>query len=336
MLMERTDAVSPLTTPNAPEARESRRAAASQPKSDAPQDAVDFSPVRDRGTGGSGGADASPGAGRGSDPDGGVTIGSSDNVSSGGPSVGGTSVGGTPVGGTSPIGTPVGGTVAPTPLPGLVETTAPATSPLLVSDRQAAQRVRREVARELRALRIAIRRELKQQYGDRLLSDPALKSKLRELVRGFQNDVRDAFSAASGGGAVSERFDGQALIDGLSSAYGAFSSALSTTFGVSLNTSFDPAGAVASGSGRTLSSNAAGSSASTASLADRAVAGASDLPFPVVDARLLSVSQLFQARVARIEHYLTNQSATVVVMRQQASAFSSLAAPSGLALDVAV
>jgi hypothetical protein len=69
---------------------------------------------------------------------------------------------------------------------------------------------------------------------------------------------------------------------------------------------------------------------------DRAVAGASDLPSPVVDTRLLSVSQLFEARVARIEHYLTNQAATVVVMRQQASAFSSLAAPSGLALDVAV
>lgn len=241
-------------------------------------------------------------------------------------------------GGSVPVGGPAGGSIDPVVLPKPVDGTTPATG-TTTSETQhtllipigSAKAVRRRLNKELNALRIAVRRELKLQFGDRLKNDPALKAKSRELVRAFQNQLRTAFEHAGGKGKT--EIDGDSLLSGLKQAFNDLSAGLSASVGVNL-ASTTTSGEVAASPSRTTNS------AANASLTSPGVNGASPLPNIVSDARLEKMTALFDQRYQRIESYLTDQALlTSTAQATPATRRATIApavSPVGTSLNIAV
>ncbi|MFN7966499.1 MAG: hypothetical protein U0V87_12505 [Acidobacteriota bacterium] len=246
-----------------------------------------------------------------------------------------------PVGGL-PVGGPIGSTgpvALPKPIDGsgaVTGTTPPDATRSLLIPVGNAKSARRRLSKELNALRIAVRRELKQQFGDRLKSDPALKLKARELVRNFQNQLRSAFEQAGGKG--HNEIDGNELLAGLKQAFNDLSSGLSAAVGVTLA----PTSASTASSGVTSNPPAPTSNgAASASLTTSPdVSGAAPLPDVVSDIRFDKISALFNQRYQRIESYLTDQSLATATAQATLATRRSSATPSvlpvGSGLNIAV
>ncbi len=340
MYVERPD-VESFVAPAIPVLSPSRPPATGGGSVGVPQDSVDFgstgsvvdppanggltsAPPVDGGLTDSGSIGAAPiGGGR----HGGVIDPTTGPVSPGG----GLSVGG-PIGSTDPVALPkpVDGSGAVTGT-----TTPDATRSLLIPVGNA-RSARRRLSKELNALRIAVRRELKQQFGDRLRNDPALKIKARELVRSFQNQLRSAFEQAGGKG--HSEIDGNELLAGLKQAFNELSAGLGAAVGVTLApTSASTASSGVTSSSPTPTSNGAASASLTTS---PSVSGAVPLPDVVSDIRFDKISALFNQRYQRIESYLTDQSLATATAQATLATRRSSATPNvlpvGSGLNIAV
>jgi hypothetical protein len=214
--------------------------------------------------------------------------------------------------GVTPTPTPVGGTAPVSPLPTVVDPPVSGTTPqplgntprsLLISADNA-RAVRRQVSKELRQLRIALRKEIKQQFGDQIANDPALKAKLRELFNEFHGNVRQSFLESGGNGRQSREFDGDTLLIGIDDAFQTLRSGL----------------------------NEALATASPSANPAQGTEPASDSE----PARLAPLVTTFESRYAGIETYLTRQALGTITGQVTAASRRSMLSviPSSLGMNL--
>jgi hypothetical protein len=167
-----------------------------------------------------------------------------------------------------------------------------------------ARAVRRQVSKELRQLRIALRKEIKQQFGDQIANDPALKAKLRELFNEFHGNVRQSFLESGGNGRQSREFDGDTLLIGIDDAFQTLRSGL----------------------------NEALATASPSANPAQGTEPASDSE----PARLAPLVTTFESRYAGIETYLTRQALGTITGQVTAASRRSMLSviPSSLGMNL--